>query len=47
MISIIRLSWHGMKKETWSVAILKTNKIEMYREMELETGRARGIQAVF
>lgn len=37
------------KLQRWKgrVMIPKTNEIELHREIELETGRARGIQAVF
>ena len=36
-----------MYKWKGRVVIPITNEIELHREMELETGRARGIQAVF
>lgn len=49
------MAWREKRKEMakkmnrWKgrVVIQKTNEIELHREIELETGRAGGIQAVF
>lgn len=44
-----RLQKAKIKMNRWRgrVVIPITNETELHREIELETGRARGIQAVF